>query len=447
MNIDAGWLPWALVGALIFFAAGWFVARLDLKQLLIESRAMPQSYFKGLNFLLNEQQDKAIEAFIEVTKTNPEAVELQFALGSLFRRRGEVDRAIHVHQNLSERNGLSIEARTTALIELAIDYQKSGLTDHSEKILSDLAAKAVGTTSQQAQTLRLLLDVYVQEKNWLNAIDAASRLDAGTPEEFGTTKLSLSKRRRYQKEVAHFYCELAAESHSNHQQEPSAVSTSSTSSTLSRDGEANAYLDSALAADPDCVRANLMRGEWQAKAHQHADAIATWHKIEQQDPAFLGLAADRLLDSYRALDNGANGLSDLRNLQQHYPALDLLNAIFDATLASDGPHAAYELVKEDLRNNPTLVGLDRLLEAQILAAPEERKHDLQMLKELVHSHSSTLAVYLCKQCGFKAKQFYWQCPACGGWETFSPRRTAEYETANRHLARSQIEGRRLPAED
>ena len=166
MNIDAGWLPWALVGALVFFAAGWFVARLDLKQLLIESRAMPQSYFKGLNFLLNEQQDKAIEAFIEVTKTNPEAVELQFALGSLFRRRGEVDRAIHVHQNLSERRELSVEARTTALIELAIDYQKSGLTDHSEKILSDLAAKAVGTTLQQAQTLRLLLDVYVQEKNW-----------------------------------------------------------------------------------------------------------------------------------------------------------------------------------------------------------------------------------------------------------------------------------------
>jgi len=438
MNIDAGWLPWALVGALVFFAAGWFVARLDLKQLLIESRAMPQSYFKGLNFLLNEQQDKAIEAFIEVTKTNPEAVELQFALGSLFRRRGEVDRAIHVHQNLSERRELSVEARTTALIELAIDYQKSGLTDHSEKILSDLAAKAVGTTSQQAQTLRLLLDVYVQEKNWLKAIDAALRLDAGAPEDYGTTKLSLLKRRRYQREIAHFYCELATELRSNYQQESSALGTPGTLDV------ANAYLDSALVADPACVRANLMRGEWQAKADQHADAIATWHKIEQQDPAFLGLAADRLLDSYRALGNGVNGLADLRNLQQHYPALDLLNAIFDATLASDGPQAAYELVKEDLRNNPTLVGLDRLLEAQILAAPEERKPDLQMLKEIVHSHSSKLAVYLCKQCGFKAKQFYWQCPACGGWESFSPRRTAEYDTANRHLARSQIEGQRLP---
>jgi lipopolysaccharide assembly protein B len=433
MNIELSWLPWALMAALAFFAAGWFVARLDLKQLLIESRAMPQSYFKGLNFLLNEQQDKAIEAFIEVTKANPEAVELQFALGSLFRRRGEVDRAIHVHQNLSERGELSVEQRTTALIELAIDYQKSGLLDHTEKILSDLAAKGSGTAAQQAQTLRLLLDVHVQEKNWLKAIDAASRLDAGAPDEPGTTKLAQSKRRRYQKEIAHFYCELATEL-------TAATGSESAADAQHQMQKANEYLDAALVADPACVRANLMRGEWQAKAEKHADAIASWHKIEQQDPAFLGLAADRMLESYRALGDGQKGLADLRGLQQHYPALDLLNAIFDATLASDGPHAAYELVKADLRNNPTLVGLDRLLEAQILAAPEDRKHDLKMLKELVHSHSSRLAVYLCKQCGFKAKQFYWQCPACGGWETFSPRRTAEYDTANRHLARSQVEG-------
>jgi lipopolysaccharide assembly protein B len=284
MNIELSWLPWALMGALAFFAAGWLVARLDLKQLLVESRAMPQSYFKGLNFLLNEQQDKAIEAFIEVTKANPEAVELQFALGSLFRKRGEVDRAIHVHQNLSERGELSVEQRTTALIELAIDYQKSGLLDHSAKILSDLAAKGAGSAAQQAQTLRLLLDVHVQEKNWLKAIDAASRLDAGAPEEHGATKLAQSKRRRYQKEIAHFYCELASESH----QQDSIEQT-------------DTYLDAALAADPACVRANLMRGEWLAKAGKHADAIIAWHKIEAQDPAFLGLAADRLLESYRAL--------------------------------------------------------------------------------------------------------------------------------------------------
>ncbi len=411
MNVELGWAPWLLLGALIFFAAGWLVARLDLKQLLTESRAMPQSYFKGLNFLLNEQPDKAIESFIEVTKSNPEAVELQFALGSLFRKRGEVDRAIRVHQSLSERSDVSAEQRTTALLELAQDYQKAGLLEHAERILSDLARKAAGSDGQQAQTLKQLLEIYVQEKTWDKAIDVAQRLEAGS----GT--------RHYQTEIANFYCELAEDTF--------------------RRGEkpaADAHLTSALTANAKCVRANLLRGTWQAEATQHTEAIATWHRIETQDPAYLGLAADRLLTSHRALGQGAKGLADLRELQQHHPALDMLNAIFTATLEADGPQAAYDLVKNDLRTNPTLVGLDRLLEAQILAASDDRKNDLVMVKDLVHSHSSRLAVYLCKQCGFKAKQFYWHCPACGGWETFPPRRTAEYDSSDRHLARSQVEG-------
>ena len=109
-------------------------------------------------------------------------------------------------------------------------------------------------------------------------------------------------------------------------------------------------------------------------------------------------------------------------------------------MKSEGAQAAYQLVKEDLRRNPTLVGLDRLLEAEFISAPADRKPDLKVLKDLVHSHSSRLAVYLCGNCGFKAKQFYWQCPACAGWETFLPRRTAEYETSDRHLAKLQSEG-------
>jgi lipopolysaccharide assembly protein B len=417
MTFDWGLAPWGVLLALVFFAVGWLVARVDLKQLLMESRAMPQSYFKGLNFLLNEQQDKAIEAFIEVTKANPEAVELQFALGNLFRRRGEVDRAIRVHQNLSERNDLSTEQRTTALLELALDYQKSGLLDHAERILADLSGKGAGTEAQQRQTLRLLLDLYVQEKGWQKAIDVAERLDAGKPGSPGVGP------HRLQKETANFYCELASDEYSTGKLEA-----------------ANKHLDAALATDEKCVRANLMRGEWLASQAQHADAIATWRKIEGQDPAYLGLAAENILASYRALGRGEAGLADLRTLQAKHPGLDLLNAIFQATLDADGPQAAYELVKADLRSNPTLVGLDRLLEAQVLAAPEERKADLNVLKELVHAHSSRLAVYLCKQCGFKAKKFYWHCPACGGWETFPPRRTAEYDSSDRHLARLHMEG-------
>ena len=404
------WLPWIFLAALACFGMGWLVARIDIRQLLSESRALPQSYFKGLNFLMAEQPDKAIEAFIEVTKQQPEAIELQFALGSLFRKRGEVDRAIRIHQSLSERADLPAEQRTAALLDLALDYQKAGLFEHAERILRDLSAKDAGSKKQQLQTLTLLLEIYVQERDWQKSIEVTRRMQAGDSS-------------AYAKEIANYYCESAINAHQR-----------------SMLGEADAHLSSALAANDKCVRANLMRGEWSATAGQHDEAIQVWRKIEQQNPDYLGLMADQILASFEAIGKTKQGLTELRTLQQQYPALDLFNAIFHATMKSEGASAAYNLVQEDLRKNPTLVGLDRLLEAELLSAPADKKADLKVLKELVHTHSSRLAVYLCGNCGFKARQFYWQCPACAGWETFPPRRTAEYDTSDRHLARLQTEG-------
>ena len=403
------WLPWIFLAALAFFGMGWLVARIDIKQLLSESRALPQSYFKGLNFLMSEQQDKAIEAFIEVTRQQPEAIELQFALGSLFRKRGEVDRAIRIHQNLSERADLPAEQRTTALLDLALDFEKAGLLEHAERILGDLSAKSAGSRKQQSQALKLLLDIHVQERNWQKAIDVAQRMQAGDGVAPG-----------YAKEIANYYCESAIQAHEQGMHDV-----------------ADGHLNAALAANDKCVRANLIKGEWLAAVDQHDKAIEVWRRIEMQNPAYLGLMADQILVSFEAISKTAQGLTELRALQQQHPALDLFNAIFHATMKSEGATAAYHLVQEDLRQNPTLVGLDRLLEAELLSAPDHKKADLKVLKDLVHAHSSRLAVYLCGNCGFKARQFYWQCPACAGWETFPPRRTAEYDTSDRHLARLQ----------
>lgn len=403
----ADWLPWLFGGALAFFAMGWLVARIDIKQLLLESRALPQSYFRGLNFLLNEQQDKAIEAFIEVTKANPEAVELQFALGSLFRRRGEVDRAIRVHQDLSERAELGAEQRTAALLELAMDYQKAGLLDHAEQILVDVAARAAGSEAQQRETLMLLKQIYEQERDWRKAIGVADRLGAGG-------------RSDGQQETANFHCELAVEAQTD-------------------GSDAFAHLDAALAANPLCVRANLLRGEWLAAAGRHAEAIEAWQRIEAQNADYVGLMADQLLASYVALERADEGLAVLRRMQEQYPALDMFGALYRATLEKQGPRAAASMARADLKRHPTLVGLDRLFEAEMLAAGEQQQAELETVKTVVHAHASRLAVYLCSRCGFKARQFYWHCPACGGWETFPPRLTAEYETADRHLVHAQVE--------
>jgi lipopolysaccharide biosynthesis regulator YciM len=405
------WLPWLFLAALACFGMGWMVARIDIKQLLLESRSLPQAYFKGLNFLMSEQQDKAIEAFIEVTRQQPEAIELQFALGSLFRKRGEVDRAIRIHQSLSERADLPAELRTSALLDLALDYEKAGLLEHAERILCDLAASVAGNKKQQSQTLNLLLEIYVQERNWQKAIDVAQRLQAD------------GDNPAYATQIANYYCESAI----------SAVN-------LGLRDEADRHLVAALAANGRCVRANLLQAEWLAAAGEHAKAIDVWRRIEAQNPAYLGLMADQILSSFDAIGQTEQGLIELRVLQLQHPALDLFNAIFHATMKSNGARAAYQLVKEDLRQNPTLVGLDRLLEAEMLSAPDDGKADLKVLKDLVHSHSSRLSVYLCASCGFKARHFYWQCPACAGWETFPPRRTAEYDTSDRHLARLPSEG-------
>src|SRR3954464_11359926 len=182
---------WWLLALPVFFGMGWIAARVDLKSLLSESRALPSSYFRGLNFLLNEQPDKAIESFLQVAKENPQTVELQFALGSLFRRRGEVDRAIRMHQDLVNREDLPPEERRKASFELAEDYFKAGLLDHAEQVLARMAE-----ADPSADVHRQLLDIYIQEKDWSKAIEAAKKLEA-------------TAERNYQREIANYYCELA----------------------------------------------------------------------------------------------------------------------------------------------------------------------------------------------------------------------------------------------
>jgi lipopolysaccharide biosynthesis regulator YciM len=394
---------WWLLALPIFFGMGWMAARVDIKSLLSESRALPSSYFRGLNFLLNEEPDKAIESFLQVAKENPQTVELQFALGSLFRRRGEVDRAIRMHQDLVNREDLPPEERREASFELAEDYFKAGLLDHAEQVLVKMA-----DADPSADVHRQLLDIYIQEKDWAKAIDAAK-------------KLEVSAKRNYQREIANYYCELAIGEHIHGRAEG-----------------AEAYLAQALEANRKCVRANLLRGEWFARDGRHEEAIEAWKSIEAQDPAYFGLAAEGMVESYRALGRLGEGLTLLRGLQHRYPGLDLLNVVYQATAEHEGDDSAWRLVREEVRRNPTLVGLDRLIDAELVRSPPERRQDLQLMKDLVHSHAQALAVYLCANCGFKARQFYWQCPACGGWETFPPRRTAELESPGRHLARMQI---------
>ncbi len=383
---------WWLLSLPLFFGLGWVAARIDLRQLLSESRALPRSYFKGLDFLLKEQPDKAIEAFIEVVKVDPQTVELHFALGNLFRRRGELDRAIRMHQNLAQREDLGDEQKLQALLELGQDYLKAGLLDRAEEVFGKLS-----DSPHRETVLRHLLDIYQQEKDWSKAIAAARNLAERTGHSL-------------QKEIAQFYCELA---------EGCLLDTDP-------DG-AKRYLQEALQSHRQCMRATILLGDVAASAGQWAEAINAWKRIESQDPAYLALVAEKLLDAHRALGKEEDGLRLVRGYLERYPSLDLMDVVFQTTLAREGAAAAYRWMRDELRRTPTLLGLDRLLEAQLLEAPLDRRRDLELIRNLVRHHTRNLALYCCDHCGFKARQFYWRCPACGGWETCPPRRTEERE--------------------
>jgi lipopolysaccharide biosynthesis regulator YciM len=384
---------WWLLALPLFFGLGWLAARIDIRHLVSESRALPRSYFRGLNFLLNEQPDKAIESFIEVVKVDPETVELHFALGSLFRRRGEYDRAIRMHQNLVDRPDLGAEQKLAALFALAQDYLKAGILDRAEALFERLAD---GPHAIEAR--RNLLDIFQQEKDWERAIDMARRLQRDSGE-------SRSH------EVAQFLCELAAGE-----------------TTHSRPDAARAHLEEALEENRKSVRASVALGDVERTAGNLERAIAHWQRVESQNPAYLALVAQRLLEAYREVGRMEEGLTLLAGYLERYPSLDLLDTVFQSTMDSHGAEAAYKLVRDELRRNPTLLGLDRLLEAQIVADTHpERRRDLELIRNLVHGHTRRLARYRCEACGFKARQFYWHCPACGGWETYPPRRTEEFE--------------------
>ena len=382
--------PWMLLVFPLFFGMGWWAARLDIKNLLSESTALPESYFQGLNFLLNEQQDKAIEAFIEVVKIDPHTVELHFALGSLFRRRGEVDRALRMHHNLVDRADLDDDKRQQAIFELAQDYLKAGILDRAESLFGELK-----NTSYATPALEFLLELFQKEHDWLKAISVAEQL-------------SVVSGQSGSKQIAFFYCELAQEEMT--------------------DGNlvaARANLRQALKECATSVRATIMLGDMASEAGNVEEAVGLWQGVEAQDAQYLPLVAERLLTAYRSLEREAEGILLLRGYLVKYHSIDLLNVVFDGILKFEGSASAYQLVRDEMERNPTLLGLDKLLEARLLDVTMDRRADIELVKNLVHNRTRNLAMYHCSHCGFKARKFYWHCPACQAWDSYAPRRDEE----------------------
>jgi len=386
---------WWLLGIPAMFALGWIAARVDIRAVVSESRTLPRGYFRGLNHLLNDQPDKAIDSFIEIVKLDPETADMHFALGNLFRRRGETERAIRVHQNLLSRPDLPAEQRAQAEYELGQDYLKAGLLDRAEETYTRLL-----DTSYAVQGRKALLEIYQREKEWQRAIEAALALqEAGAGSR--------------QKEISQFYCELAQDALVHMKPE-----------------EAESLLEQALQADRSSVRATILCGDALLAKGDTEAALAMWRRVEQQSVPHTALVATRLMDGYRKVGRPQEGVSLLKSYLEQASSIDLLEVVFKAVIELEGVDAAKQVVLDELRRTPTLLGLDKLLEARMMDAPAAVLSELSMVKNLVHGYTQKLARYQCSHCGFKARQFYWHCPGCSRWDSYPPRRTEELNVMN-----------------
>ena len=369
-------------------ASGWLIAR--WQRAGSETRnplsRIPPDYFKGLNYLLNEQPDKAIDVFIRVLEVDKETIETHFTLGNLFRRRGEVDRAIHIHQNLIARPNLSGDQRAQALLALGEDYMKAGLFDRAENLFQEL----VEADLYAVPALRHLVAIYQQEKDWEKAIEMTSRLGKALGSDQGAT-------------IAMYWCELAE---------------------VARDdgdlGLAGERLVKALRADPNCVRASLLEGELAMEAGEWRRARDAFQRVEGQAPVYLPLALESLERCYWRLDESAAYCDYLHGVLERHPSVTVMLALAEQVRRERGEREAAEFIIEQLRHHPSVRGLDELIELHLTRSEGNARDNLLTLKELTRRLLEDRPLSQCGHCGFTGKKMHWRCPSCKKWHTVKP---------------------------
>ena len=401
---------WWLIFLPLLFGLGWMAARFDIRQMLSETRNLPDSYFKGLNFLLNEQPDRAIDAFVEVAKLDPETTELHFALGSLFRRRGEMERAIRVHESLLSRADLPTQEREHAQHELAQDYLKAGMLDRAEAAFASLK-----NTTFALPALRALIRIYESEHDWTLAIAAVENLRTLVAEPVP--------------QLVHYYCELAQAA--LHAKPPKMDQARQVLSEAQRAGAA----EQSTGVSASFVRVAMLNASIALSENNLPLQREHLLTVIHQAPEYAGLIAQELLENFTKTGEEKLGLQVLQDHYQQCPSLDLFNVVFRAARIQHGVDLAWAFARDTLQAHPSLLGLDRLLEAELAQTPAGTSPtespipgaDLSLLRRLIHKHTQRMDRYACRTCGFQAKRYYWQCPGCNAWETYLPRRLEELQ--------------------
>ena len=367
-------------------ASGWIMARRSMRREKRHTSDIPPAYFKGINYFLNEQPDKAIEVFIRMLEVDSDTVETHLALGNLFRRRGEVDRAIRIHQNLIARPSLRREQRSQALLELGQDYMQAGLLDRAENLLNEL----VEVGDHVTPALRLLKDIYEQEKEWDRAIVVVQKLENGT-------------QKSYREIIANYYCELAEQAIQDND--------------LSR---AKSLIKQALATDFNCVRASILQGYVYQMSGDHKAAIKSLKRVEQQNAEYLSEIVEPLYESYSKLGRLSEMLDYLRVALNKQQAIQPVLLFVDYLRRQEGDARAREFITDYLMQHPSLRGLAHLVDLQHGHGQGEGEYRMNDIKNIIDRLLENSPLYCCNHCGFSGKVLHWQCPSCRCWNCIKP---------------------------
>ena len=382
---------------LLLAAAGWAMGRFGERDEELQPPPLNIDYLKGLNFLLNEQTDQALEHFLEMVRVDDKTIETHFALGSLFRRRGEVDRAIRIHQNIIARPDLAAEQRDQALYSLAKDYLHAGLLDRAENLFSRLSQGS----RYQVQALESLCRIYEQEKEWERAIDAAEKLEV-----LGGRSLAL--------QIAHYYCELAE------------------SAARQNDyAAARAYVKKAQTGRPRTMRGALTRAHIAQETHDSKTALRLYHRIIDENTYLIAEALPEIVAIYTREGELAELERALKSLIRKHPEMSSLVAYTAIVNDIGGVPVIDEVVREYMRNEPTLA---EFIDLQRLSDQSQDSEDSVLVK--IRKALSKLAAasprYQCQECGFSSQRLLWQCPSCRNWETQRPASRVQFDTILQH---------------
>lgn len=364
-------------------ASGWYAAR---RSEGAGRRRLTPDYFRGLHYLLNDQPDRAIEVFIKVLEIDEETAETQLALGNLYRRRGEVDRAIRLHQNLVARPALTDDLRMEAHLELAQDYLSAGVLDRAEDIYRDL----VGAKSHRVQALRHLLDIYEQERDWDQARTTAGELAEATGAELGAV-------------ISQYLCEGALQA-----------------LTRGSKDEALELLRAAREAHPACARASLHEGDILSSRGSFELALDAYRRIEDQDADYLPEIIGRVRSCFENLGRRKAAREYLERVLDRYGGMTVMLALADMIREESGNTSAIHFMLDALAKRPTVRGFDRLLDFASDSSSADVPDHLEVMKGLLAQLMNDRPVYRCRHCGFAARSLHWQCPGCKHWNTVRP---------------------------